>query len=225
MLAASLIPAAVQLGTSLYQMYQGNKLGKTARPDSVTPQAATQALNNAKMMASMTELPGQSRIEDKLAGDTASATDAIKQMGGGASGMGAIVDAYANENKQKSALEVEAANLWNANQGALRGQLGNIAGYQDAATQRAINEYNTTMGESSDLKGAAISNLFGAAKGGVNSYINNEMLKNAKQGLEDGTLTQEEYERLMAGGGINYYMFNSLLNNGNGYTNPSQING
>jgi len=174
--AAMALPSLVKGATSLYQMYQGNKLGKTKEEKYEIPESAKAALSSAQSQAAMKQLPGQGLMEDKLRRSTASGTNAVQQMGGGSAGMGAMVDMLANEQNKQSDLDIQAANMYQANQGMLRNQLGNMAGYERQQNQRDLDVYDQTMSESSDLKGAAMSNAFGAVKGGADSYFNYKAL-------------------------------------------------
>jgi hypothetical protein len=163
MLAASLVPAAVKLGTSLYQMYEGSQLGKAQQPQYQISEGMQNALKNSQMLAAQRELPGQSIMEDQLRGSTAGAINAINQMGGGGAGMGAALQAYGNEQQGLQNIALQGAQRYDQNQQQLMNMQQQIGTMQDK--QWNLNEYlpwQDKMTQASDMKGAGISNLFGA---------------------------------------------------------------
>lgn len=171
---AEMIPyvgSAVQLGTSLYQMYQGNKLGKTEQPKFEIPESVQKALKNSQMLASQKELAGQSRIEDKLRGNTAQTMSAVNRMGGGAAGMGAALQAYGNEQNQLSDIAIQADQNWANRQTQYQNALNAMGSWEDKKNQWETRDpFTATMENAANLKNSGVQNLFGAVTSAAQTY-------------------------------------------------------
>ena len=77
---ATLIPAAIQLGTSIYQGSQAKKMeGQYSRPNYEVPQGMLDAVDIYKNLALQTGLPRQDLIEEKLDESGANALAGLKE--------------------------------------------------------------------------------------------------------------------------------------------------
>lgn len=169
------IPAILQGATALYQGYKANQASK-AKANFQIPEAQKQAMNLAKTMATQKSLPGQSIIEDKMRGSTASGISAIKQTGNDADTMQAMVDLFTNEQMGFRDLGIAAEEQYISKQGTLMNALGNMAEWQNKANEFNIYDpYREKMREKTMMTEGAIQNAYGAAT----SYVaNNQAEKN-----------------------------------------------
>ena len=170
---ASLIPAALQLGTSLWQLSEAGQLKNQARPKYEIPQAMEDAYNKSKILAAQRKLPGQDLIEGQLRNNTASAINSINQMGGGAAGMGAALQAFGNENNALTNLNIDAAKRYDTNQNNLIGLSQKFAEYQDRVWD--MNKYQPYMKDMIDAE-----NMTNAALGNMGNSANS-----AGSGIDD----------------------------------------
>ena len=136
---AGLLSMAPGVAKSIFGIGQGMRardLAKMERPTREMPTGIEEMLANARMMAGLTELPGQDRMEQKIASSTAGGLSAAKQVSGSsASTLGALSDIYGKEMGSLADLEGMAANFWAGNQGQLQGALGEYGQWQDKMWQ------------------------------------------------------------------------------------------
>ena len=172
------IGAGVQGATALWQLAKSAQLAKTPRPKYEIPEAAKAALANAQLMASQRELPGQSIMEQKIAGSTANAIGQMKQAADSpAAILGGIGKLAQNEQGALGDLAYKAANYYANNQAQLRAQLGNMGQYQ--ANQWQWDKqmpYQKDMAASSAMLGAGLQNLYGAGQGIGNAMGANKIM-------------------------------------------------
>lgn len=206
MLAAMLAPLVLQAGTGVYQMIKGNQMGKTKTPDFIIPEEQKQSLGIAKSLSSQRELSGQSIIEDKMRGSTASGVNALKQVGVGSNTMGAMVDLFTNEQSGLRDLGIQAEENWSRNQGNLMGALQSMAGWQNKKNEwETYDPYREKMIASSMMKEGGFQNLMGSLNQLPSNLMANKRLRmmggdtaNDKTGLDMGFIN-----KILSLGGIN----------------------
>ena len=145
-------------------MYQGAKLGEAEQPKYEISEGMKNALYGAESPAAERELPGEGIMRDQLRGSTSSAINAIKQTGNGLGKLGAINGAYQNEQQGIQNIALKGAQRHDLNQKQLMDMQLRMGTMQDK--QWNLNEYKPwqdQMAQASDMKGAGIANLFGAA--------------------------------------------------------------
>ncbi len=164
MLIAQGASAAINLGKAAHQAHKASKLGATERPEYQIPQAQMQALNNAKYMASQTELPGQNIMQQRIDQGSAGALSNLKDVSQSGSALGAnIANIYRGNVGAQNQLNLAGAQNWNANQANLRNELGNMATAEDRQwTINKFDPYRNNMAASSALREGAFRNLSSA---------------------------------------------------------------
>lgn len=161
------IGTAIGLGTAAYQLWKGHQLSKQLgeRQEYQTPEAIEEMVESARKGAAMTELAGQSKIEDKLRGATAGGVGAIKQLGGGGAGLGAAVDLFSREQGALTDLGIAADRQYEQRQAELRKNLQTLGAFQDKEFAYNVDQpYYEQKGEAADLTNAALMNLMGGAQ-------------------------------------------------------------
>lgn len=166
LLAIGAISSAISSLPSWYQAWkqdqQANELAKNLhRPDFEIPESEKAALENAKAVASMTRLPGQSGIEGKLERTAADEVANVERMGtGGANDINAASRIYSGLQTKENELGISAANMFLGNQGVLRNQLNTDAEWQNKkwAWDKQM-PYINTANSIAALRGASTQNF------------------------------------------------------------------
>lgn len=187
--------AAINLGKAAHQAHKANKLGATPRPEYNIPQSQIEALNNAKYMASQTELPGQNIMQQKIDQGSAGALSNLKDVSQSGSALGSnIANIYRGNVTGQNQLNLAAAQNFNNNQGILRTELNNMAPFEQK--QWEINEfdkYKNNMAASSAMREGAFRNLSAAGSdiaagvsGAANMKYWDNQLNPSKGGVKTG---------------------------------------
>ena len=171
-LIAALLGSAPGIAKSIFGASQGLRardLAKMDRPTREVPAAIQEMVANAKMMAGMTQLPGQQRIEEKIGSSGATALSQAQQASpSSAATLGSLSDIYGKQMGQYADLEGMAANFWAGNQEQLQGALGTQAGWQDQAWQwNEAQPYMQQMDAARRLNEASAQNIFGGLAGAI----------------------------------------------------------
>jgi len=178
---ASFAAPAIKAAIAGWQAKKANDLAKATRPSFEIPQSAYDALENAKKLATMTQLPNQGAIENKLTGSTGRGIEAIKELGTGADKLGAIANLAGNEQDELAKLSQGAATMWQGNQSALRQQQGIQSAWENKANDYNIYQpYKDKMDASGALQNAALNNIVSGVQGAANaatSIANNNWYK------------------------------------------------
>lgn len=232
MMLAALIPAAVQLGTSIYQGVQAKKLSETEDPTYKIPESAKRALELQAQLAGNKEFAGQTLIEDKLRQSTATGANQISQMGGGAAGMGAVLDLYGKQQNSLVDVAIQSEGNWERRQRDLANSLNTMATWENNRNQWERDKYLSAQQQSSDMKAGAIHNLYGASKTGSDYIIQNEynntvrnntdgymkliktILDAASKGeIDKNNIDPKKFNSSGGEGTINYFPNNPLIQN------------
>jgi hypothetical protein len=168
-LAVLAIPAALQAGIGIAQGIKGLSMNPE-RPEYEIPESATEALANAKYVASQTGLPGadifRSALRENMANSVFNLTQAASSPTQILAGVEKMNQEYANQEQE---LAMKSAQNYLNNQGVLRSELGAMAAREDQAF--IANEYNPWLMDmerkQSLLEGSA-TNIIGGATGLAN---------------------------------------------------------
>jgi hypothetical protein len=166
MALSQLIPMGVKAIKGVQQGAQAKKLANTPRPEYQIPQEVLQSLNQAKMMASMTELPGQNLMESKIGQNVSKGISELERVSSNPADLASNVSRmYLGANDQINNIGVQAAQQWLQNQGLLGNKLENIGAMRDK--QFLLNEmqpYENNMAAASALREGSFRNLNAAGE-------------------------------------------------------------
>jgi hypothetical protein len=176
----SFAPSILQGAGAIGQLIAGNKLAKNnERPMYEIPAAQQEALANARNLSYDRQLAGQDAMEAGLDEQLANTNAEIQNTASSSTdALGALIGANANRMRSQTALDTEAARDYERRQMALRGELGQMASFEDKKWQ--LNELNPFMDKaaaSSALTGSGLQNLFGAANSAVGMGLYQKELK------------------------------------------------
>jgi hypothetical protein len=154
------VSVGLNLGMAAYQSHKAKKLANTPRPEYQIPQGQVEALNNAKYMASQTELPGQNIMQQKIDQSSAGALANLKDVSQSGSALGSnIASIYRGNVGAQNQLNLAGAQNYNANQQNLRGELNNMATAQDKQwTINKFGPYKNNMAAASAMREGAFRN-------------------------------------------------------------------
>jgi hypothetical protein len=160
------------------------------RPTYEIPDEAQESLNNARRVASMTEIPGASILRESLKENMANSIFSMTQASTSPSqilaGVGGMQESYANEEQK---LAIAGANMYMNNQGMLRQELNRMADREDQKfVINKLNPYVEDMERKQSLIGGGLQNIMGGV----------DMAGNAM-----GYKMQMDYLNSMMGGGNN----------------------
>lgn len=168
-LAALALPSLIQGGVGIAQLAKGASM-KPERPEYEVPESATEALANAKYVASQTALPGadifRSALRENMANSIFSLTQAATSPTQILEGVTKMNEQYANQEQQ---LAMQGAQNYYNNQGELRSELNTMAAREDQ--KWVANEYNPwlmDMERKQALMEGGISNISGGVTGALN---------------------------------------------------------
>lgn len=154
--------ALFKIGQGIYQEVKANKIARTnKRPWMEIPEAATRGLENAKFVASQTQLPGHELIEQKIGSTFSNYANALEKA---APSTGTMLNdlnmGYQNNINQLTDLGIAGAKNWQDNQGVLRNELDNMANWEQKKFMYNYDEpYRNKAAAASALKGAGIQNI------------------------------------------------------------------
>ena len=215
--AAMLIPAAAQMGMSIWQLAQARKYGKAKQPEMPIPTAALEALNSARTQANQVENPFAAMQRQQLGQNVSQGMDALSM--GSTSGTDILggVNQLATQNQQ-GILGIGQQNIAYEQESEhnLTNMLQNMANLQNQQWQTNVYQpWQQNMATSSAMLGASQQNALGALQSGMQGYMAGEYLNNVRNpvvGGRDGD----------TGGGANMGGINYAQNNAPGTTVPTQ---
>lgn len=159
----------VQGGIYGYKAYRQNKqakqLANTKRPEMDVPPAVKEAVQSARLQAANSQLPGQSLMEQKLQSGTSNAIADLKNVSNNPNDLATnVARVYAGQQGQQNNLNIAGAQNYNLNQSMLRGQLGNLGGWQQAAWDYNKNQpYQNDKAAESALREGGFRNVVAGA--------------------------------------------------------------
>jgi len=184
------ISGAIQAGQAK------KKLNSMQRPQMAIPQEAISALDNAKKMSLMTQLPGSDIMQQGIDRNTQSNVNALGEVSSGGSLLEGTNRAYQTGAKEITNLDLAGAQFNNANQGAYRQELGQMAGLKNQ--QWNVNElqpYQQKYGEMTQQRDAGNANIWGglgmaaSAASSVMGMTQEQKLMDQYTGVQKGTQT------------------------------------
>jgi hypothetical protein len=166
MALSQLIPMGVKAIKGVQQGAQAKKLANTPRPQYQIPQEVLQSLNQAKYMASMTELPGQNLMESKIGQNVSKGISELERVSSNPADLASNVSRmYLGANDQINNIGVQAAQQWLQNQGMLGNKLENMGAYRDKEFQlNQMDPYQNNMAAASALREGSFRNLNAAGE-------------------------------------------------------------
>jgi hypothetical protein len=166
MALSQLVPMGVKAIKGVQQGAQAKKLANTPRPEYQIPQEVLQSLNQAKMMASMTELPGQNLMESKIGQNVSKGISELERVSANPADLASNVSRmYLGANDQINNIGVQAAQQWLQNQGMLGDKLENMGAYRDKEFQlNQMDPYQNNMAAASALREGSFRNLNAAGE-------------------------------------------------------------
>lgn len=177
---SSTIPAVAQGITGFIQGRKGKDiLGNLSRPTMEIPQAATQALNTARTLASSNQLPNQVQAQQGIDQSTANAMYNINQNATNSTeALAALTGVYGKQMNAQNELAGQAANFAMAQDQNFMNALNQYAGYQQQAWDYNVNQpYQAKLAEGQALTGAGMRNKYEALKTGAGIGANALMYK------------------------------------------------
>lgn len=177
---SSSIPAVAQGITGFIQGKKGKDiLGNLSRPTMEIPQAATEALNTARTLASSNQLPNQVQAQQGIDQSTANAMYNINQNATNSTeALAALTGVYGNQMNAQNELAGQAANFAMAQDQNFMNALNQYAGYQQQAWDYNVNQpYQAKLAEGQALTGAGMRNKYEALKTGAGIGANALMYK------------------------------------------------
>lgn len=195
MLAAQAIPTAINLGKSYVQGRQAKQLIKdNPRPNYEIPQALQEAVQQARYIAGMRELPGQNLMEQRLGKNLGTGVAELKNVSANPSDLASnIARLYSGQNDSINDLNMAAGQNWLNNQEGLREALSQLSKQQ--AFQWDVNKfqpYQNAMAAASALKEGSFRNLSAAGQNmasGITGMGNMQFANNYLKALNGGAPT------------------------------------
>ena len=158
---ALLIGGAIKGITSLGKAWYGNRQRKKGlarqkeaqamwanRPQMEVPESVNEMVNMFRQQAGRDRLAGQDVTEGNIQSQTVTGIDAIKEMAGGAGGLGAVTQMIAGQQDKFSDLGVSVQEMVERNQGKLAGALGAKGQFEQRAWEwNKAQPWQTKYGE------------------------------------------------------------------------------
>ena len=172
------LSAAMGLAKSGYGLYQLLTNKEPERPEYKMPSQLNQILGISRYMASQRGLPGQDLMQRNLASNTAQNVRAVQETTTGGAGLGAVNQAFGNQQQAQIGLDVAGANAYQQNLQGLQNSLGMVANAKDQEFeynqnmpyQRALSQfYQTRQAGAANLVGG-----FGDVSGAAGIYSQNQ---------------------------------------------------
>lgn len=169
------IPALIQGGVGVAQMIKGKRMGKNLKdPEMPIPQSAIEALQNARVMASRSNMPG---YENQVMNMNQILSGAVGQINRSATssqeGLGAILNAVGMQTKAANDIGISNAQHYDNSQRELRNQLGNMAGFENQKWGNdVLNPFLRQATAAQALSGAGMQNTFSGLSdlSGIGAY-------------------------------------------------------
>lgn len=170
MAAIAAAQLAMSAGKAIFGASQASKaknsLNSMQRPQMQIPAEASAALLNAQKQSLLTTLPGEDIMKNNIMSNTQANVNALGEVSSGGSLLEGVNRAYQGGNREISNLDLAAANFNQANQGAYRSELGQMANLKNQQFQvNQLDPYNQRRAELNNQRDAGNQNLWG----GINS--------------------------------------------------------
>lgn len=176
-MSISAIVALGSLGLGTWQAYEGSQRAKNPRPQYQIPQASQESLANARILASLRELPSQDILSSKLGVNMAQTLKQIAETTTSPSSLtGALADLESRRSEAEQNIALQGDQFWVNNQAVLRDALNKYSGEQKA--QNEWNLYQPYLNEQSaaaNLKSAGTQNIFNSLTNFAQGYDTKQM--------------------------------------------------
>ena len=185
---------ALQLINSIQQLKASSDIAKSnTRPTYEIPEAVKESLGISRRNAMMTELPAQSTMEARM-GSTVSG--AVGQGLKGADSQANLLDFIGKQyNTQQQGMQnigMEAAQQWQNNQTALKGDLNNYGQYQDKQWQlNKYEPYQVAAAKAAALQKAGTEGLVGSM-GGMSGILGQMGINKATNKYYDDQIANQK---------------------------------
>lgn len=142
------------------------------------PESQIRATNIASKMAQGTELPAQDLMEERLASGTAQTVAQARRAASSPSQqLQTTVNAYLQEQQNRQALDMQAANSFQARQVAYQNALQQLAPYEQKKWEfDVLFPTQAKLNEASAMGAAGMSNIGQGISSGVSMYANQQYL-------------------------------------------------
>ena len=172
------LSAAMGLAKSGYGLYQLLTNKEPERPEYKMPSQLNQILGISRYMASQRGLPGQDLMQRNLASNTAQNVRAVQETTTGGAGLGAVNQAFGNQQQAQIGLDVAGANAYQQNLQGLQNSLGMVANAKDQEFEYNQNmPYQRALSQFYQTRQAGAANLFGGfgdVSGAAGIYSQNQ---------------------------------------------------
>lgn len=154
------LPGVADMGIAAYQSYEANQLAKKPFTPYSTPQPFMDYVNNAKIAAASSKMPGQSRTEDMIGAGVSNTIKAAGEAGQSSDSiLATAVGANANENTALNDVGTKAATFQQDNMDKYNTALQAMSAQKDKEYETNIYKpYMAQMAAASALRGGAIKN-------------------------------------------------------------------
>jgi len=182
-LALALAPAAIKLGTGIYQAIKGNKLrNSTSRPTYEIPQEILDSLTDAQVQA-LRGMPAEQKQQyvDNVMRSQQASLDAMGDRKGGLAGLAGVqqtaIDAYRNM------LSMDAQQR-QINEQNLQRTRGVVAGFKDKEFDyNQAQPYDQTMAAAEAMTGSGMQNIMGGVQSGSQMGLDAVMFNQYMNGI------------------------------------------
>ena len=191
------VPAVAQGIVGVVQGIKGNKMGRDLKdPFYEPPQAATQALGNARNASYSRNMAGQGNLQNEIEQRNASSvSDVLAGATSGVDALAALTAINKNTLNSQNQLGFQSARDYEGRQRELRGQLNNYAGYQDKQFEiNTMQPFLRDAAAASALKNAGLTNAYQGLKGAANAGSAIAISEGAKNGLGGG-ITPDQWNQ------------------------------
>lgn len=160
---AAIIPGLIQAGVGFGQLRKGRRMGEGLEdPMMPIPQSALEALQNARVMASRSNMPGYENMVENMSQILSGAVGNINRAATSSpEALGAILNAVGMQTKASNDIGRMNAEVYMNNQEQLRNELRNIASYEDKKWgTNVLNPFLRQAAAAQALVGSGMQNLF-----------------------------------------------------------------
>ena len=172
------LSAAMGLAKSGYGLYQLLTNKEPERPEYKMPSQLNQILGISRYMASQRGLPGQDLMQRNLASNTAQNVRAVQETTTGGAGLGAVNQAFGNQQQAQIGLDIAGAGAYQQNLQGLQQSLGMVANAKDQEFEYNQNmPYQRALSQFYQTRQAGAANLFGGfgdVSGAAGIYSQNQ---------------------------------------------------
>jgi len=186
----SLILAALQAGTGIYQLFKGNQAKEEVRPEYKTPKEVTDMLGIAKQQSG-SDMPGYNLAKSNIDQQGATSFSRAKESASSGSDLlGFLSASGVSSNRALNQLSAANEQYHTSAQDKLKNALLTTAGFKEKEFNlNEMQPYLDSMRTSAVMTEGGMQNIFGAASGYMNNYANSKYMDWLTGGNKDQTNT------------------------------------